>query len=660
MIAMVLTAIMATILLTPVVNMATAEDTMGLAMSYGPIGGNGTDAVLDFPEMNTTTFKQYWSRNAITIDNQGTETWNYWELHMNQMSGSNHSYKMRNNFTVRLYDNKGDHISTIKGDGESKAVMNHELKPGKRVYIQVKLHPKKAFEIDEYSLPFTVYAYTEDPNNVGTRAITSDTEAGATTLSVVDTVSITIEYSGTHPDEVYFTDLLGTSTLTSTNMLRVLNSGNVMIDWVAFDVSIYQWKDSLGQSTDYLLHSNTKVKDVGLEFFDMLAPNVGYTYIGWVPGLWKEYRFQMLNVPLELDEDTYTVFLRMDTTNTQLASTLTNYPDLMYAPYIGNLDAQLSYSEGTGIALPESLPGDTNILSDNYVIVENMAVSEYTVDVVEFLFQPLTSGANHITFANNADLILTDAGGSPFTIPLTAYTSSGITYGRALLDLDTTDNTKPDTLPPSSAMSFALKLYEIPSTTPQGSYSSSFTVTCSANPVAIIGGLVKWPPLPYVDPDPDPDPDYFTIAPHIMNSTEGQNLTTGDLTEFNLSIAYHGVLYNNFLWRIYDANGTMIKELLWNGVQMVTTYATYNNAFPTDPAPTYMFDRPGNYTVTCIPRDSSMNLLPDYKVYEYINVEGVDLTLTPAGSSLGTLLLIGAGATVGLLGIIYLATRKPT
>ena len=62
--AMVLLAIMGTMMLTPVVNMATAEDTMGLVMSYGPIGGDGSEMTLSFPEMNTTTFHDYWSENA--------------------------------------------------------------------------------------------------------------------------------------------------------------------------------------------------------------------------------------------------------------------------------------------------------------------------------------------------------------------------------------------------------------------------------------------------------------------------------------------------------------------------------------------------------------------------------------------------------------------
>ena len=101
MIAIAMAVILGIVLLAPLTNVS-GEQTMGLEMTYGPIGGNGGEDSLTFPEMNTTTFPDFWSTNSITITNHGTETWDYWELHLNSMAGENNSYTMAYNYTILI------------------------------------------------------------------------------------------------------------------------------------------------------------------------------------------------------------------------------------------------------------------------------------------------------------------------------------------------------------------------------------------------------------------------------------------------------------------------------------------------------------------------------------------------------------------------------
>ncbi|MCK4718950.1 MAG: hypothetical protein KAT70_09795, partial [Thermoplasmata archaeon] len=191
---------------------------------------------------------------------------------------------------------------------------------------------------------------------------------------------------------------------------------------------------------------------------------------------------------------------------------------------------------------------------------------------------------------------------------------------------------------------------------------STFTITCSANPVAILPGEIVWPrPLP----DPNPPPEYFTIHPNIHNSTGGENLTTGDQTSFNLTISYGYDSYTNFLWKIYDQNGTLVKEIPWTNIGMMHTLATYGNTgVPKESAPTYMFTKPGNYTATITPIDLNGNQIPQYGTSTSFNVTGPDISNTnPDSTGTG---LMAAGLCCGMvvlilavIGVIYLFTRKP-
>ncbi|MDG6221418.1 MAG: hypothetical protein QCI38_08245, partial [Candidatus Thermoplasmatota archaeon] len=235
--------------------------------------------------------------------------------------------------------------------------------------------------------------------------------------------------------------------------------------------------------------------------------------------------------------------------------------------------------------------------------------------------------------------------------PLVSYTSGGIVYGRALVNLGNAP--QPPPIAPGQQMTFTVRLYQVSSSTPPGSYTGNFLVTASANPIAFFSGTIQFA-------DSLLDIQFLEYTLSLTNQTGGTHYTVDQPITLDFTVSRPtGMLeipVGAYVWRVYAENGTLLDEVLWDNV----TYTSINTTTyaPATTPKTYTFTEPGNYTIGLVPLLET-GPLDDLETSANITVYP-EIEMTP-GTGMGTPLLIlvlVAGAVLVLL-IVLFTGKKP-
>jgi len=415
---------------------------------------------------------------------------------------------------------------------KSPVAWNYTLTPGDSMFVHFILMVDHLPDAHNYSIGWELQAFDDYGSLIETRptkATSSDTETGTTTLEIGVEMDITLTYTGTHDTEVYFTEIVGGPTdVFSVNDLRVWNTGNTNIKFLWLDVGSTQvWledttHDGVGDTpTSYTLNGNTLVYHYSI-WYDLNPWNRVATFsTTWIPGLFNDFEFKLVNAVLPQGDYFAGVDIYAESAAGDVSATKTAV--LEYQPYTGAFDVSLTYTSGSGLEFPVGVaPGDVDVSTTNGGRITNSALSDFTMTDMAFLFGPLSLDTNLIPFADNAVLTLDD-GVTTYDYALVSFVIGTETFGRAVITLDGSGD--PAAVAPGDELLFSVSIDLIPSVSP-GVYSGSFAVECAANPVQVLYGTYS------LGEDVG---SAFEITPWIVPSTGvsvGDTVSTGALVEW--------------------------------------------------------------------------------------------------------------------------------
>ncbi len=355
-----------------------------------------------------------------------------------------------------------------------------------------------------YNITYTIRGfagwsdYVDWRDNRTSRAVTSDPVTGSTLLTVLPVLDFSIKYSGTHTADLYFPSAAGTSTTVySANNLIVENQGNLAISKVKFDVGVAatKWAVIAGSATTYAAYDNSYIRKQGTATYDQLGtsdPEYAYSPaiatasdpLGGVLN-YREFDMKISNMALSTGNYSYSA-LKITCSDSTGVYTKDLYALMKLTVYSGNLGITISYSAGTALSWPSMNPGQADTYTSNSVVIANSATSDYSLNKVMIALAPMTSATNTLSFGERAQVAFTYSG-STFYYDLASYNTNGINYGRCLIDCGGT--AQPAVIAAGTSASFSVKLKLMPTAQAPGSYTGSFIIECSANPIATGSGV---------------------------------------------------------------------------------------------------------------------------------------------------------------------------
>jgi len=407
---------------------------------------------------------------------------------------------------------------------ESPVAINYTLAAGESVYFHFILVMDALPATDEYTIDWEIRGFDtyesllEMTDLTPTKAVGSDPLAGSSTLGITDTTEIALSYTGLHDTDIYFPQLISAvTTVPSYNEIRITNTGNQALISIKMAVGLVSYWNQGGTQTSYAMNGNTQAAKFG-GVFQNLDPSYIFTE-AVIPGGFQDMEMRLLNAALPEVVDDYWASVEV-TGYSQWANSIKSGA-MIYAPYSGTLACSLTYSSGTSLAFPlDVTPGDQNVLTANYGIITNTVVSDFTVDTLEFKFLPLTHSFYAISFVGGRVQLSQGAISEWFT--LESFTSGGNVYGRAAIDLPASTLTE---LAPGDDIDFIVEI-DVQSGLPAGSYTGSFVVTCSANPIQILHGTY----------DLGEEVTVFEIEPWVDPLTD---IEVGDTVDYGATISWN-------------------------------------------------------------------------------------------------------------------------